>query len=122
MEHVLFWLSRMGFWVSWSERYDQLLVRLIPKVYPDTREASWASELTRLRSRLLGFQHPVSGPRHGPAPFEAPPGITRIQLILTGEPNVRSGFQPSPDLSVHSARGEAVWFSTDGVLEYLDGA
>jgi hypothetical protein len=112
----------MGFRVAWSERYDQLLVRLFPEVYPDTLEENRASELIRLRSRLLGFQRPDSGPRHGPAPFEAPPGIARIRLIPTGEPDVRSGFQPSPDSSVHSASGETVRFSTDGVLEYLDGA
>ncbi|KAJ7334220.1 hypothetical protein DFH08DRAFT_814246 [Mycena albidolilacea] len=95
----------MGFWVSWSEWYDQLLFWLFPEVYPDTREAS---------------RRPVSGPCHGPAPFGAPPGIARIRLIPIGEPDVRSGFQPSPDLSVHLAQDEAVWFSTDGVLEYLD--
>jgi hypothetical protein len=63
MEHVLFWLSRMGFWVSWSVQYDQLLVRFFPEVYPDTLEASQASELARFRSRLLSFQRPSSGPR-----------------------------------------------------------
>jgi hypothetical protein len=121
MERVLFWLSRMGFGVSWSERYDQLLVRLFPEVYPDTPEANRKSSLAALRSRLLSFSHPEAGPRHGPAPFKVPPGIARICLIPTREPDVRSGFQPSPDLSVHSAGGEAVRFSTDGVLEYLDG-
>jgi hypothetical protein len=122
MEQVLFWLSRMGFGVSWSERYDQLLVRLFPEVYPDTPEANRKSNLAGLRSRLLGFYRPEAGPCHGPAPFEAPPGIARIRLIPTGEPDVRSGFQPCPDLSVHSARGKAVWFSTDRVLKYLNGA
>jgi hypothetical protein len=112
----------MGFRVAWSERYDQLLVRLFPEVYPNTLEENWASELTRLRSRLIGFQHPDSGPHHSPAPFEAPPGIAWIQLIPAGEPDVRSGFQPSPDSSVHSAQGEAVRFATAEILEYFDGA
>jgi hypothetical protein len=112
----------MGFRVSWSERYDQLLVRLFPEVYPDTPEANRRSSLAGLRSRLLGFRHPEAGPHHGPAPFEAPPGIARIRLILTGKPDVRSGFQPAPDSSVHSARGEAVRFATDEILEFLDGA
>jgi hypothetical protein len=122
MERVLFWLSRMGFGVSWSEWYNQLLVRLFPEVYPDTSEANQRSSLAGLRSRLLGFSRPEEGPRHGPAPFEAPPGIARIRLIPTGEPDVRSGFQPSPDSPVHSVRGEAVQFATDGILEFLDGA
>jgi hypothetical protein len=122
MERVLFWLSRMGFGVSWSERYDQLLVRLFPEVYPDTPEANRRSNLVGLRSRLIGFSRPEEGPSHGPAPFEAPPGIARIRLIPTGEPDVRSGFQPAPGSSVHSARGEAVRFATDGILEFLDGA
>jgi hypothetical protein len=121
MEQVLFWLSRMGFGVSWSERYDQLLVRLFPEVYPDTLEEHRKSNLAGLRSRLLGFNRPEEGPRHGPAPFKAPPGIARIRLIPTREPDVRSGFQPSSGSSVHSADGAAVRFSTDGVLEYLDG-
>jgi hypothetical protein len=122
MERVLFWFSRMGFGVAWSERYNQLLVRLFPEVYPDTSEADRESNLAGLRSRLIGFSRPEAGPRHGPAPFEAPPGIARIRLISTGEPDVRSGFQPSPASSVRSASGEAVRFSTDGVLEFLDGA
>jgi hypothetical protein len=122
MERVLFWLSRMGFRVAWSERYNQLLVRLFPEVYPDTSEADRESNLAGLRSRLIRFSRPEVGPRHGPAPFEAPPGIARIHLIPTREPDVRSGFQPSPASSVHSVRGENVRFSTDGVLEYLDGA
>ncbi|KAJ7330489.1 hypothetical protein DFH08DRAFT_815392 [Mycena albidolilacea] len=120
MEQVLFWLSQMGFGVSWSKWYNQLLVRLFPEVYPDTPEANRKSSLAALRSRLLGFSLPEAGPRHGPTPFEAPPGIARIRLIPTREPDVRSGFQPSPDSSVHSASGAAVRFSTDGVLEYLD--
>jgi hypothetical protein len=122
MERVLFWLSRMGFGVSWSEQYDQLLVRLFPEVYPDTLEAHQKSNLAGLRSRLLSFSRPEAGPRHGPAPFEAPPGIARIRLIPMREPDTCSGFQPSPGSSVHSADGAAVQFSTDGVLEYLDGA
>jgi hypothetical protein len=122
MERVLFWLSRMGFGVAWSERYDQLLVCLFPEVYPDTPETHRASNLASLRSRLLGFQRPEGSPRHGPAYFEAPPGIAQIRLISTREPDVRSGFQPSSDSSIHSAVGAAVRFSTDGVLEYLDGA
>jgi hypothetical protein len=77
--------------------------------------------LAGLRSRLLSFSCPEAGPRHGPAAFKAPPGIARIRLISTREPDVRSGFQPSPDSSVHSAGDAAVRFSTDGVLEYLDG-
>jgi hypothetical protein len=121
MERVLFWLSRMGFRVAWSERYNQLLVRLFPEVYPDTSKADRESNLAGLHSRLIGFSRPEVGPRHGPAPFEAPPGIARIHLIPTREPDIRSGFQPSPDSSVHSARSENIWFSTDGVLEYLDG-
>jgi hypothetical protein len=121
MERVLFWLSRMGFGVSWSERYDQLLVRLFPEVYPDMPEADRKLKLIALRSRLLSFSRPEAGPRHGPAPFEAPPGVARIRLIPTREPDVRSGFQPSPDLSVHLASGAAVQFSTNGVLEYLNG-
>ncbi|KAJ7308686.1 hypothetical protein DFH08DRAFT_823715 [Mycena albidolilacea] len=104
MERVLFWLSRMGFGVSWSARYDQLLVRLFPEVYPDTLQTSRVLELTRLHSQLLDFQRPVSGPRHGPAPFEAPQGIPQL----------------SSDLSVPSASEESVRFSTDGILEYLD--
>ncbi|KAJ7796529.1 hypothetical protein B0H14DRAFT_3494712 [Mycena olivaceomarginata] len=75
MERVLLWLSRMGFGVSWSERYDQLLVRLFPEVYPDTPEAHQKSNLAGLRSRLLSFSRPEAGPRHGPAPFEAPPEL-----------------------------------------------
>jgi hypothetical protein len=121
MERVLFWLSRMGFGVSWSERYDQLLVRLFPEVYPDMLEAHRKSNLAGLCSRLLSFSRPEAGPCHGPVPFDAPPGIARIRLIPMREPDVRSGFQPSPDSSVHSADGAAVRFSTDGVLEYLDG-
>jgi hypothetical protein len=78
MEQVLFWLSRMGFGVSWSEQYDQLLVQLFPEMYPDTPEAARKSALAGLRSRLLGFHCPEAGPRHGPAFFEAPPGIVRI--------------------------------------------
>jgi hypothetical protein len=77
--------------------------------------------LAGLRSRLLGFHRPEAGPRHSPAFFEAPPGIARIRLIPIGEPDIRSGFMPSPDSSVHSAQGENVRFSTDGILEYLDG-
>jgi hypothetical protein len=112
----------MGFGVSWSELYDQLLVRLFPEVYPDTPEANQRSNLAGLRSQLLGLRRPEAGPCHSPAPFEAPPGIARIRLIPTGEPDVCSGFQPSPDSSVHSARGEAVRFAMDGILEFLDGA
>jgi hypothetical protein len=111
----------MGFGVSWSKRYDQLLVRLFPEVYPDTPEANRKSNLAGLRSRLLRFRRPEGSPHHGPAPFEAPPGIAHIRLISTREPDIRSGFQPSPDSSAHSEGGEAVRFSTDGVLEYLDG-
>jgi hypothetical protein len=122
MERVLFWLSRMGFGVSWSERYDQLLVQLFPEVYPDTPEERRKPNLAGLRSRLLGFSRPEAGPRYGPAPFEAPPGIARIRLISMREPNVRSGFHPSRDSTIHSAQGEAVRFSMEGVLEYLDGA
>jgi hypothetical protein len=118
----MFWLSRMGFGVAWSERYDQLLVRLFPEMYPDTSEAHRASNVASLRSRLLGFSRPEGSPHHGPAYFEAPLGIARIRLIPKGEPDVRSGFQPSPGSSVHSARGEAVRFATDGILEFLDGA
>jgi hypothetical protein len=122
MERVLFWLSCMGFGVPWSERYDQLLVRLFPEVFPNMPVASRQSDLTHLRSCLLNFCHPESGPRSSPTPFEAPPGIARIQLIPTGEPDICSGFQPSLDLLVSSAHGAAVQFSTDGVLKYLDGA
>jgi hypothetical protein len=110
-----------GFRGSWSEWYNQLLVRLFPEVYLDTPEANRKANLAGLCSRLLGFCHPDVGLRYGPVPFEAPPGIACLQFIPTGEPNVRSGFQPSLDSSVHSARGEAVQFSTNGVLEYLDG-
>ncbi|KAJ7309212.1 hypothetical protein DFH08DRAFT_823632 [Mycena albidolilacea] len=120
MERVLFWLSRMGFGVAWSERYNQLLVRLFPEVYPDTPEANRESNLAGLHPRLLSFHRPEGSPRHGPASFEALPGITRIRLISTREPNVRSGFRPSPDSTIHSVQGEAVRFSTEGVLEYLD--
>jgi hypothetical protein len=67
MEWVLFWLSRMGFGVSWSKRYNQLLVRLFPEVYPDTPEANRKLNLAGLRLRLLGFRRPDAGPRHGPA-------------------------------------------------------
>jgi hypothetical protein len=122
LHNVLFWLSRMGFGVSWSEWYGQLLVRLFPEVFPHTPEASQQEALTRLRSRLLDFQRPELGPRSGPVPFEAPPGIARIWLIPTGKPDIFSGFQPSPYVLVSSAHGVAVQFSTDGVLEYLDGA
>ncbi|KAJ7826590.1 hypothetical protein B0H14DRAFT_3467598 [Mycena olivaceomarginata] len=121
MERVLFWLSRMGFGVAWSARYDQLLVRLFPEVYPETSEATRTSELAGLRSRLLGFHRPEAGPRHGPAPFEAPLGIACIRLIPIGEPDVRSGFQPALGSSVYSARGETVRFSTTGILEHLNG-
>jgi hypothetical protein len=122
MERVLFWLNRMGFRVAWSARYDQLLIQLFPEVYPETSEATRNSDLAGLRSRLLGFHRPKAGPRHGPVPFKAPPGIACIRLIPIGEPNVCSGFQPSPGSTVYSARGEAVRFATAGILEHLDGA
>ncbi|KAJ7825740.1 hypothetical protein B0H14DRAFT_3468244 [Mycena olivaceomarginata] len=40
--------------------------------------------------------------------------------VPQGEPDARSGFQPSSDLSVPLVRGVSVRFSTDGILEYLD--
>jgi hypothetical protein len=121
MERVLFWFSQMGFGVAWSARYDQLLVRLFPEVYPKTSEATRNSELAGLRSRLIGFHRPEACPCHGSAPFEAPLGIACIRLIPVGEPDVRSGFKPSLRSSVYSARGEAVRFATAGILEHLDG-
>jgi hypothetical protein len=122
MERILFWLSGAGFGVSWSKQYGQLLVCLFPEVFPDMAEASRASDLTWLRLRLLDFQCPDSGPRHGPAPFEAPrvsrvfdssregnpmfvPGSSPLQICRSIRRVVRPfGFQPTGFLNISMVR------------------
>lgn len=121
IERVCFWLSRLGFGVAWSQCYDQLLVRLFSEGFPDVSVAARQTELTRLRSHLINFCRPASGAQSGPTPFDAPTGIACIRLILIAEPNICSGFQPSWESSIPSAHGAAIQFSTNGVLEYLDG-
>ncbi|KAJ7305493.1 hypothetical protein DFH08DRAFT_976238 [Mycena albidolilacea] len=120
----VFWLCRAEHHTMpsiFDELLDRmLLVRLFPEVYPDTPKANRKANLAGLRSQLLSFRRLEGSPRHGPAPFEAPPGIARICLISTREPDVCSRFQASPDSSVHSAQGEAVRILTEGVLGYHD--
>jgi hypothetical protein len=127
MEHALFWMSRLGFWVAWSVHYNELLEQLFPTVLSDLPLAQRQAEFTRLRARLFFSRNPSStfpeNVQSGINPLDAPTGIARLRLIPWdgSRSDVRSGFQPDPSSNVTSARGATVRFSFSGVLEYLDG-
>jgi hypothetical protein len=53
MEHALFWMSRLGFWVAWSVHYNQLLEQLFPTVLSEFPPAQRHAEFTRLQAHLF---------------------------------------------------------------------
>ncbi|KAJ7351215.1 hypothetical protein DFH08DRAFT_957549 [Mycena albidolilacea] len=53
MEHTLFWMSRLSFWVVWSVHYNQLLEQLFPTVLSDFPSAQRQAEFNRLRACLF---------------------------------------------------------------------
>ncbi|KAF8130086.1 hypothetical protein K438DRAFT_1999465 [Mycena galopus ATCC 62051] len=119
MEQVLFWLSRLGFRVTWSANYEQLMERLFPDVLLQFPPAQRHIEFDRLRASLFISRRPGTQGQSGIARLDAPTGIARIYRIPTAAPDLR-GFTPDPSSDVPSARGLTVRFSMEGILEYLD--
>ncbi|KAF8194459.1 hypothetical protein K438DRAFT_1761367 [Mycena galopus ATCC 62051] len=120
MEQVLFWLSRLGFRVTWSANYEQLMERLFPDMLLQFPPAQRRAEFNRLRASLFISRRPGTQGQSGIAPLDAPTGIARIYQIPAVAPNLR-GFTPHLSSDVPSARRSTVRFSTEGILEYLDG-
>ncbi|KAJ7353268.1 hypothetical protein DFH08DRAFT_804837 [Mycena albidolilacea] len=126
IEHTLFWMSCLGFWVAWSVHYNQLLEQLFPEVLSEFPPAQRQAEFTRLRAHLFFSRNPSStlpeDTQSGINPLDAPTSIARLRLIPWdgSSSDMRSGFQPDPSSNVASARGATVRFSFSGVLEYLD--
>ncbi|KAF8174641.1 hypothetical protein K438DRAFT_1771486 [Mycena galopus ATCC 62051] len=119
MEQVLFWLSRLGFRVTWSANYEQLMERLFPDVLLQFPPAQCRAEFDCLRASLFISRRPSTQGQSGIAPLDAPTGIAQIYWIPAAAPNLR-GFTPNPTSDVSSACGSTVQFSMEGILEYLD--
>jgi hypothetical protein len=85
MEHMLFWMSCLGFWVAWSIHYNQLLEQLFPAVLSDFPSTQCQAEFNRLRAQLFFSRNPSSslleGAQSGINPLNAPMGIACLRLI-----------------------------------------
>ncbi|KAJ7694027.1 hypothetical protein B0H14DRAFT_3530850 [Mycena olivaceomarginata] len=127
MEHALFWMSRLGFWVAWSIHYNQLLEQLFPAVLSNFPSTQRQAEFNRLRARLFFSCNPSSplpeGVQSGINPLDAPTGIACLRLIPWEDSSSdvwsRPWFKPDPASDVSSAHEATMRFSFSGVLEYL---
>ncbi|KAJ7325512.1 hypothetical protein DFH08DRAFT_817186 [Mycena albidolilacea] len=125
MEHTLFWLSHLGFWVAWSMHYDQLLEWLFPAVLSDFPPTQHQVEFTHLHTHLFFSRHPSLS-----LPESVQSSITLLDTLMSiahlclipwdgSGSYARSGFQPDPSSNIMSACGATVRVPFSGVLEYL---
>ncbi|KAJ7339861.1 hypothetical protein DFH08DRAFT_812243 [Mycena albidolilacea] len=106
MEHTLFWMSCLDFWVALSVHYNQLLEQLFLEVLSDFPPAQRQAEFTCLHARLFFSCNPSSmlpeDVQSDINPLDAPTGITRLCLIPWegSSSDVRSRFQLDPSSNI----------------------
>ncbi|KAF8166122.1 hypothetical protein K438DRAFT_2066892, partial [Mycena galopus ATCC 62051] len=86
MEQVLFWLSRLGFWVAWSANYEQLMEWLFPNVLLQFPPVQRRAEFNCLHASMFISRCPGTQGQLGITPLDAPTGITRIYRIPATPP------------------------------------